>query len=293
MQELNKSLSVTKIANVHFFEFEKNYSTKNDQHPFCELIFSYSGNLNIVSENFEGELKKGEMIIHQHNEQHSLFTQKNKTTTVIIIGFQCFSPQLEYFSKRKIQLNEMEIKQLARIVKEGRNVFAPPYDKPLYHMKKKDAQIFASEQLLQSLLEIFLIELIRKYNYHTHKKQEVQEKNFPVKAVLEYIDAHFSDKITLDEIAFLFNTNRSLFCREFKLSTGTTFISYINNKKIQAIQQALSDGKYSVTEIADQLNFESTAYLCRFFKQHTGLTPKEYRQKNVQEFSNSLDGIII
>jgi hypothetical protein len=164
LQELNKTLSIPKIANVHFFEFEKNYSTQNDRHPFCELLFSYSGNLNIVSENFEGELKKGELIIHQHNELHSLFTQKNKTTTVIIIGFQCFAKQLEYFSKHKIQLNEMELKQLARIVKEGRNVFAPPYDKPLYHMKKKDSQIFASEQLLQSLLETFLIELIRKYN---------------------------------------------------------------------------------------------------------------------------------
>ncbi len=282
LQELNKSLSVSKIANVHFFEFEKNYSTKNDCHPFCELLFSYSGNVNVVSENFDGALKKGEMIIHQHNEQHSLFTQKNKNTTVIIIGFQCTAPQLQYFSKHKILLNEIEIKQLARIVKEGRNVFAPPYDKPLYHMKKKNTQIFASEQILQSLLEIFLIELIRKYNYHNHKEQDVQEKNFPLKAVLEYIDNHFTDKITLDEIAFLFNTNRSLFCREFKVATGTTFINYINEKKIQAIKQALAEGVYSISEIAALLHFESTAYLCRFFKKHTGLTPNEYRHQNVQ-----------
>lgn len=282
MQELNKSLSVTKIANVHFFEFEKNYSTKNDRHPFCELVFSYSGSLNVVSESFKGELKKGEMIIHQHNESHTLFTQKNRKTTVIVIGFQCFSPQLEYFSKRKVQLNEMEIKQLARIIKEARNVFAPPYDKPLYHMKKKPEQIFASEQILQSLLEIFLIELIRKYALHSHKERESEKKNFPIKEVLEYIDVHFSDKITLDEIAFLFNTNRSLFCREFKSATGTTFINYVNGKKIEAIKKVLLTESYSVTEIASRLNFESTAYLCRLFKKNTGFTPKEYRQQNIR-----------
>lgn len=280
LHELNKSLSVSKIANVHFFEFKKNYSTKNDRHPFCELVFSYSGNLNIFSENFEGELKKNEMIIHQHNELHSLFTQKNKTTVAIVIGFQCFSTQLEYFSKHKIQLNEVEIKQLARIVKEGRNVFEPPYDKPTYYMRKKETQIFASEQLLQSLLETFLIELIRKYHYRRSQKQKSQEKNFPINAVLEYINIHFADKITLDEISFLFNTNRSLFCREFKSNTGTTFINYINEKKIEAIKQELIKGNSSISDIANQLNFESTAYLCRFFKKHTGLTPKEFRQQN-------------
>ena len=111
LEELNKTLTVSKIANVHFFEFEKDYQTQDSSHPFHELIFSYSGTLKIVSENYHGELKRGELIIHHSNEIHSLVTQKNKKNTVIIIGFQCTSPLLHIFSKQKILLTEFERKQ--------------------------------------------------------------------------------------------------------------------------------------------------------------------------------------
>ena len=293
LETLDKTLTVSKIANVHFFEFEKNYQTQDSSHPFHELIFSYSGTLNIVSENYRGELKRGELIIHHSNEVHSLVTQKNKKNTVIIIGFQCNSPFLAFFSKQKILLNEFERKQLARIVKEGRNVYSPPYDKPTYHMKKRAKQVFGCEQLLQSLLECFLIELIRKYQGSTKKHIDAPaQQNLPMDSIIEYIEVHFADKLTIDELAFLFNTNRSIFCREFKLRTGKTLIEYIADKKIEKIKKFLLSTDKSLIEISDALNFDNTAYLCRFFKKHTGCTPKSFRlehqaAKSKDEIDNS------
>ena len=185
LEELNKTLTVPKIANVHFFEFEKNYQTKDSSHPFHELIFSYSGALNISSENYHGELKRGELIIHHSDEVHSLVTQKNKKNTAIIIGFECSSPLLHMFSEQKILLNESERKQLARIVKEGRNVYSPPYNKPTYHMKKRTKQVFGCEQLLQSLLECFLIELIRKYQGTAKKYIDTPaQQNLPMDSII-------------------------------------------------------------------------------------------------------------
>ncbi len=278
LKSLNDSLTVEKIANVHFFEFENKRQTKPDSHPFCELLFSYAGTLNVSAEHFEGTLKRGELIIHQANEKHSLYTQKNKQTTVVILGFQCNCPYLKYFSERKIRLDEGEIKQIARIIKEGRNVFSPPYDKPVYDMKKKETQIFGSEQLLRSLLENFLIELIRKHQF-SRSEAESETQNFQFGEILDYIDLHYAERLTLDEISFLFNTNRSTFCREFKAYTGYTFIHYIAKKKTEKIQKILLEENKSLSEIAEALNFESTAYFCRFFKKQTGVTPKEYRRQ--------------
>ena len=278
LETLKNTLTISKVANVHFFEFEKNYQTQDASHPFHELIFSYSGTLNIVSENYRGELKRGELIIHHSNEVHSLVTQKNKKNTVIIIGFECSSPLLQLFSRQKILLNEAERKQLARIVKEGRNVYSPPYDKPTYHMKKRSKQVFGCEQLLQSLLECFLIELIRKYQGAAKKYFDTPARqNLPMDSIIEYIDIHFADKLTIDELAFLFNTNRSIFCREFKLRTSKTLIEYIADKKIEKIKTLLLSTNKSLIEISDDLNFDTSAYLCRFFKKHTGYTPKLYR----------------
>lgn len=285
LEQLNKTLTVSKIANVHFFEFDKTYQTQDASHPFHELIFSYAGTLHVISENYQGELKRGELIIHQSNEVHSLITQKNKKNTVIIIGFQCTSPFLQFFSKQKILLNEAERKQLARIVKEGRNVYAPPYDKPTFHMKKRTNRIFGCEQLLQSLLECFLIELIRKYQGDAKKYNADFSQNLPMEAIVEYVDVHFANKLTIDELAFLFSTNRSVFCRAFKAYTGKTLIEYIADKKIEKIKELLLATNKSLVEISDELNFDNTAYLCRFFKKHTGVTPNTYRNAQKTPFT--------
>lgn len=277
LQTLNNVLKVTKIANVHFFEFDQAKQTESGKHPFCELLFSYAGTIAVDGENFKGKLKKGEMIIHSANEIHSLSTRKNKKTTVVILGFECNSEHLKYFSEHKIKLDDGEIKQIAKIVKEGRNVFAPPYDKPLYVMKKKQEQIFGSEQLLCSLLENFLIELIRKHQFS--KSEEDGDQVFKFDEILAYVNMHYSEKITLDEIAFLFNTNRSAFCSQFKMHTGYTFINYVAKKKTERIKELLASGEYSLSKIAEQLNFDSVAYFCRFFKKQTGLTPKEYKKQ--------------
>ena len=63
LQTLNNVLKVTKIANVHFFEFDQAKQTESGKHPFCELLFSYAGTIAVDGENFKGKLKKGEMII--------------------------------------------------------------------------------------------------------------------------------------------------------------------------------------------------------------------------------------
>ena len=50
-------------------------------------------------------------------------------------------------------------------------------------------------------------------------------------------------------------------------------------KKTERIKELLVSSEYSLSQIAEQLNFDSVAYFCRFFKKQTGLTPKEYKKQ--------------
>ena len=276
LKNIDNVLLVTKIANVHFFEFEKDFKTKTDSHSFSELLFSYSGTMIVEAENYRGKLRKGEMIIHRANERHALWAPQNNKNSAVIIGFQCNSEILSYFSKKPVKLDEIEKKELARIVKEGRNVFTGPYGIPVYDMKKKENQIFGSEQMLRSLIETFLIELIRKHIHGDEvKKSEKHDARF--EEIKTYIDSHFADKLKLDEIAFLFNLNRSAFCRTFKENTGKTFIEYVAEKKIERVKYLLETTNDSLTEIALALGFGNSAYLCRTFREAVGMTPRQYR----------------
>lgn len=279
LKSLKTEITVDKIANLHFFEFEKNFFTKSDRHPFCELIFVGSGTLMISSDDYNGKLNKNEMIIHRANASHFLTCTADSAPTVIIIGFECLSHKIDYFSSRPVLLGEESIKKLAEIVKEGRNVFAPPYNKPTFDMKKKKNALFGSEQMLKNLLEYFLIELIREYNFN-ESVGEGYGRPFclTVNEIVNYLDENFLEKITIDELAFLFRTNRATLCREFREKTGKTILQYVSDKKTNIAKEKLAESVSTVTEIAYQLKFESIHYFTRFFKKQTGITPLKYRQ---------------
>lgn len=131
--------------------------------------------------------------------------------------------------------------------------------------------------MLRSLIETFLIGLIRKYEF-AERSETKEDKNFTTNELLSYIDNNFIEKITLDELAFLFCTNRSTLCKQFRLATGQTIGAYIKNKKIMLAKQLITEGKITITQIAYELNFETVPYFCKFFKQQTGMTPSEYKK---------------
>ena len=280
LKKLDTVITVLEIANVHFFDFPKGYETIDDQHPFCELIYVGTGSIDVHSDEYSGKLKKNELLIHPANCKHSFSCPQKAETTLIIIGFTCQSDKLRYFANKPLHLDESQIKQLADIVKEGRNVFAPPYNVPVYDMVKKKNALYGSEQMLRSLIELFLIELIRKYEFF-EKSNEIKNSTFTINEIIEYLDNTFTEKITLEELAFLFRTNRSTLCKEFRRATNKSLGAYLADKKIQAAQKLLLHKEKSITEIADTLNFDSVPYFCEFFKKQTGITPSQYRQRAI------------
>ena len=286
LKDLKNTLAVEKIANLHFFEFEKSYYTENDSHPFCELVFVASGELHVKSEDYTGKLCRHQMILHRAGTLHSLNCMPDNAPTIIIIGFVCDAEVLTEFSYRPVSLRESSIKQLAEIVKEGRNVFAPPYDTPTYDMKKKKRQAFGAEQLLRILLEHFLITLVREYVSGVHSREPDASPHTPtVREIITYVDDNFLEKITIDELAFLFKSNRATLCREFKAALGCTLGEYINQKKLALAKELIDASSLTFTQISVKLHFDSIHYFTRFFKKHTGFTPKEWRTRPKAEAS--------
>lgn len=278
LKALKDEVKVTGIANLHFFEFPENYYTNKDSHPFRELVYVSSGKLAINSQNFNGVLDKGCLLIHKPDEIHSLKTVGENTPTVIIIGFDCKGENIDKFASIPIRLDDSEVKTLAEIVKEGRNVFMPPYNVPKYDMRKKEKTIYGAEQMLKNLLEYFLISLTRKIGDLESQEDLLETDKFNVNEIVSYIEENYKEKITLDELAFLFRTNRSTLCKSFKDFTGKTITEYVNDKKLLKAKSRIEKTEKTLTEIAEELNFESIHYFTRFFKKMTGISPKEYRK---------------
>ncbi len=278
LKSLSQVLTVNKIANIHFFEFEENFSTKDDYHPFFELVFVKKGKLYISSEDYAGTLHKGEMILHRPNELHSLTCPTNSFPITIIIGFECNTDSLNSLSLAPTLLTLSQIKALAEIIKIGRTIFAPPYNTPIYNMKKKKSVPFGNEQLLKIYLETFLIELVKGKSAQKLSAKAPAPAPTKMNDIIAYLEENYLQKILIDELVFMFNSNRSKLCREFKEATGTTVLEYINRKKIEHAKRLLLETNASITQIAEQMHFDTIHYFTFFFKKQTGLTPKEFQR---------------
>ncbi len=101
-------------------------------------------------------------------------------------------------------------------------------------------------------------------------------KNRPhnqLRPVIHYVEAHYDQKITLNELADMANISPHHFCRLFKSMTGMSPIAYVNFLRINAAMNLLQQGHLSVSEVAVAVGFNDSNYFSRLFKQYKKLSP--------------------
>ena len=111
-------------------------------------------------------------------------------------------------------------------------------------------------------------------NTKSHKQQEYLQK---FNDVLDYIDSHYTEELTLDDIADFSGFSKYHFTRLFKQYTDSTFYDYLSFRRIKSAEELLAKPELSITEIALQSGFSSISTFNRIFKQKKGCTPSEYR----------------
>lgn len=268
---------VSRIANIHYFELTDKYHTKKASHSFCELLYVDKGKVLVESDNFTGEMSDGQCIVHMTNEMHSFKCVSSFAPNLIIIGFECKSPELVPLAEDATALSDEQKKLLAEVLKEGMGVYAPPYDVPnTLEMKKRDAYPFGADQMIKILLERFLIVLLRAKKVQGVLHEHTRHCDSKVFDVHQYIAENYREKITLDNLCFIFGTNKTTLCRSFKETHGMTVQEYIHHLRMREAKAFLREGKMSITEIAARVGFSSVHYFCRTFKAVTGQSPGKY-----------------
>ena len=271
------AVNVSKIANIHYFEFLDGYHTIEDRHGFCELLYVDRGTITVHSENYSGVLSDNQLMIHRPDETHYLECNVSNTPNVIVIGFECDNKGIEVFAKEPVTLSAEHKSLLSAIINEGIKVFAPPYDLPnTPEMVKREEYPFAADQLIKLYLETLLIFLVRsRVNEQQFKNGKVVSDS-KIEAVHQYISEHYTEKITLENLCFLFRTNKTTLCKDFKNAYGMTILNYVNKLRIDEAKALIRRNELSITEISDKLGFESIHYFCKLFKKVTNQSAKEY-----------------
>ncbi len=112
--------------------------------------------------------------------------------------------------------------------------------------------------------------------------------NDRLKTILQYMLDHYTEKITLDDIARQLSVSRSECCRFFKKATGQSMFSYLNNLRLNKSIDLLKDPKMSLSEIANAVGFCNQSYYTDCFRKAKNITPKKYRELTLRKPSHIL-----
>lgn len=278
VKQLEQILEVSCIANIQRLELADDKLNSSHCPALYEMVYVDQGVLQIQGEHYNGELKAKQLLIHRVGEQHAFSRADGRTAVVVVVRFACDLAELDQLAERPVELSANLQSLLADIFLTGQTVFLPPYDVPgTAYMEKRTDIPYGAEQMLKLKMELLLLHLIQLLQADA---TVIDGGNGQVKigAVKDYLDRYYRENISLNQLCFLFNTNKTTLCQQFRRAYGCTVIEYVGKLKMQQAKVMLREGRCNVSEIAWQLGFSSVHYFSRMFKQHTGVSPTAYRQ---------------
>ncbi|MGS0972427.1 MAG: helix-turn-helix domain-containing protein [Candidatus Izemoplasmataceae bacterium] len=131
------------------------------------------------------------------------------------------------------------------------------------------------------------INMIYDYSKRVHENQFKDIENPSIKRVINYINRHLEQKISVSIIADELNMSSGYLSYCFKKDTGEALSTFINKQKINEAKEQLQFTDKKLSEISNELSFTNQSYFQNVFRKYTGMTPLEYRQKATDKNSES------
>ncbi|MBY0348117.1 MAG: AraC family transcriptional regulator [Hydrotalea flava] len=108
--------------------------------------------------------------------------------------------------------------------------------------------------------------------------QNLQNNTNQVNKVMDYLNTHFKEEISLKKMSCIMNMSEATLARFFKMQTGKCFTDLLIEKRISYATKLLIESNDPIHEIAYQSGFNQVTHFNRLFKAHTGFSPKMYKQ---------------
>lgn len=244
-------------------------------HDFYEIYFFISGNVNYLIEGKSYYLKSGNIALINSKELHqAIINSKDEPYERIVLwiskGFLkelsneeidlslCF----ESINKKNILSVEFEQQKNIRFIL-NKLISLENYNGLGYKLLYK---AYITE------LMIHINNLV--FNSDTELSIEIKKSNL-IDEIIEYINNHIEEDITVNCISEKFYLSKFHLSREFKKYTGTTIHRYIVQKKLIEAKELILK-KMPITTVYKQCGFGDYSNFFRAFKNEYGITPKQF-----------------
>ena len=256
-------VTVTSIATALRADL-RNRIAVTEAHNFPEIFFMAEGLGHTSINGKRHDLKAGQLVIYAANSAHG----EGSGGIAEIVSFETAAPLPEQFCDRVITLTGEQVIHFRNIVQQAI---------PLFEVRmgirgmilKKHADPYAVQRV-KNELELFLLDLMSPM-----ERYEVQKMN----AVTDYMMRNIQKSLSLCDICLELGFSESSLKRLVQQTCGQSPLAYFTELKIAQAEWLILHSSMNMTQIAQQLGFSSVHYFSRVFRQKTGMTPSEFKNK--------------
>jgi transcriptional regulator GlxA family with amidase domain len=149
-----------------------------------------------------------------------------------------------------------------------------------YNLALYVIECFGSQQLSRGCAKVFLVDPNRSTQtpYMTTTFRKTHGDREILKAQ-RWLEEHYTDKFTTDDVAGLVGLSPRNFKRRFKKATGENPLRYLQQIRLETAKNRLETTQDNIDDITQQVGYTDSRTFRRLFKQYTTLSPREYRDK--------------
>jgi YesN/AraC family two-component response regulator len=111
-------------------------------------------------------------------------------------------------------------------------------------------------------------------------KIDINDTESAQKALLAYVDEHFREEISREQLSEMFFFDPDYITKIFRKETGLSYKNYVIEKRLALAKELLTETDYSIHDIALHVGYDNYSYFTRLFKKSFGVTPVEFRAMN-------------
>ena len=243
-------------------------------HDFLELYYFLDGSVTYYIEDQVYDLCPGDLLIIPAGKMHRpVIANEHAAYERMVLWI---TPQ--YLQSIDSPAGDLQ-KNLQKVGEHGycvpfrgdETVFVTALLKKLLYMQKNDTD----PKFCAGAVELYLWTIFRSYGViDTTHRNETQV----IPQVIRYITEHFSEPLTLEDIAAEFFVSKSYLNRHFKAYTNSTVYAYIMALRLIHARRMLRDGIPAV-EAGRECGFSDYSTFYKAFKTQTGLSPQQFKSR--------------
>lgn len=252
------------------------------QHAFFEMAYIVDGQAIHTLGGVDMHVKKGDYFIIDYDAEHS-YTIINNTPFELINVL--FKPELIDKSLKNCRsfqefINHYLIK-VSYTSLEGKPTNMSFHDNDgsiLKIAKKAKAEYDKKDFGYTELIRCHIMEIIIRTLRTISKNSESQDASDISSYIKKYIDKNYMNQITLSDISRELNFSLPYLSQKFKEDTGETFVSYLQDKRMEHSGRLIANSDKTIEEIAGLVGYSDVKFFRRVFSRYWKMTPREFKK---------------